>query len=139
MTSDPYEACQSAHALVICTEWDMFKVPVTFYFYFYFFKCFIFEEYVRKHFNSHICLIPPQELDYDKIYKNMLKPAFMFDGRRVLDHLHPHLQSLGFQVRFTKKKVPTPPCKNTNLCEQKVFKVCLFFLFVFLSADRNHR
>lgn len=26
VTTDPYEACQSAHALVICTEWDMFKV-----------------------------------------------------------------------------------------------------------------
>lgn len=76
---------------------------------FIFFKCFVFEEYVRKHFNSHICLIPPQELDYDKIYKNMLKPAFMFDGRRVLDHLHPHLQSLGFQVRFTKKKKSSNP------------------------------
>lgn len=131
VTSDPYEACQSAHALVICTEWDMFKVPVTFYYYFYFFKCFVFEEYVRKHFNSHICLIPPQELDYDKIYKNMLKPAFMFDGRRVLDHLHPHLQSLGFQVRFTKKKVPTPPsCKNP-----KYLSFFFFVCFFFLSAD----
>lgn len=100
---------------------------------FIFFKCFVFEEYVRKHFNSHICLIPPQELDYDKIYKNMLKPAFMFDGRRVLDHLHPHLQSLGFQVRFTKKKkkVPTPPsCKNP-----KYLSFGFFGLFVFLSAD----
>lgn len=29
VTSDPYEACQSAHALVICTEWDMFKVRST--------------------------------------------------------------------------------------------------------------
>lgn len=28
VTSDPYEACQSAHALVICTEWDMFKVVI---------------------------------------------------------------------------------------------------------------
>lgn len=26
VTTDPYEACQGAHALVICTEWDMFKV-----------------------------------------------------------------------------------------------------------------
>lgn len=26
VTTDPYDACQSAHALVICTEWDMFKV-----------------------------------------------------------------------------------------------------------------
>lgn len=29
VTSDPYEACESAHALVICTEWDMFKVHGT--------------------------------------------------------------------------------------------------------------
>lgn len=28
----------------------------------------------------------------------MLKPAFIFDGRRVLDHLHAHLQDIGFQV-----------------------------------------
>uniref|UniRef100_A0A8C5IBG1 UDP-glucose 6-dehydrogenase n=1 Tax=Gouania willdenowi TaxID=441366 RepID=A0A8C5IBG1_GOUWI len=70
ITSDPYEACQSAHALVICTEWDMFK-----------------------------------ELDYEKIYKKMLKPSFIFDGRRVLDHLHPHLQSIGFQIETIGKKV----------------------------------
>uniref|UniRef100_A0A8C4IVR8 UDP-glucose 6-dehydrogenase n=1 Tax=Dicentrarchus labrax TaxID=13489 RepID=A0A8C4IVR8_DICLA len=72
VTSDPYEACQSAHALVICTEWDMFK-----------------------------------ELDYEKIYKKMLKPAFIFDGRRVLDHLHPHLQDIGFQIETIGKKVTT--------------------------------
>uniref|UniRef100_A0A3B4VK48 UDP-glucose 6-dehydrogenase n=1 Tax=Seriola dumerili TaxID=41447 RepID=A0A3B4VK48_SERDU len=70
VTSDPYEACQSAHALVICTEWDMFK-----------------------------------ELDYEKIYKKMLKPAFIFDGRRVLDHLHPHLQNIGFHIETIGKKV----------------------------------
>lgn len=29
VTSDPYEACQGSHALVICTEWDMFKVKST--------------------------------------------------------------------------------------------------------------
>uniref|UniRef100_A0A3B3V0Z2 UDP-glucose 6-dehydrogenase n=1 Tax=Poecilia latipinna TaxID=48699 RepID=A0A3B3V0Z2_9TELE len=70
VTSDPYEACQSAHALVICTEWDMFR-----------------------------------ELDYEKIYKKMLKPAFIFDGRRVLDHLHAELQSIGFQIETIGKKV----------------------------------
>lgn len=32
VTSDPYEACQSAHALVICTEWDMFKVRIILFF-----------------------------------------------------------------------------------------------------------
>lgn len=31
VTTDPYEACQSAHALVICTEWDMFKVGPAFF------------------------------------------------------------------------------------------------------------
>uniref|UniRef100_H3CJ82 UDP-glucose 6-dehydrogenase n=1 Tax=Tetraodon nigroviridis TaxID=99883 RepID=H3CJ82_TETNG len=70
VTTDPYEACQSAHALVICTEWDMFK-----------------------------------ELDYEKIYKKMLKPAFIFDGRRLLDHLHPLLQEIGFQIETIGKKV----------------------------------
>uniref|UniRef100_A0A1A7WHC2 UDP-glucose 6-dehydrogenase n=1 Tax=Iconisemion striatum TaxID=60296 RepID=A0A1A7WHC2_9TELE len=70
VTSDPYEACQSAHALVICTEWDMFK-----------------------------------ELDYEKIYKKMLKPAFIFDGRRVLDHLHAQLQCIGFSIETIGKKV----------------------------------
>uniref|UniRef100_A0A3Q3EHJ6 UDP-glucose 6-dehydrogenase n=1 Tax=Labrus bergylta TaxID=56723 RepID=A0A3Q3EHJ6_9LABR len=70
VTTDPYEACQGAHALVICTEWDMFK-----------------------------------ELDYEKIYKKMLKPAFLFDGRRVLDHLHADLQNIGFQIETIGKKV----------------------------------
>ena len=41
----------SAHAVVICTEWDEFVT-----------------------------------LDYEKIYKNMAKPAFIFDGRKILDH-----------------------------------------------------
>uniref|UniRef100_A0A4W3JEY3 UDP-glucose 6-dehydrogenase n=1 Tax=Callorhinchus milii TaxID=7868 RepID=A0A4W3JEY3_CALMI len=67
---DPYEACEDAHAIVICTEWDMFK-----------------------------------ELDYERIYKGMLKPAFIFDGRRILDSLHQKLQHLGFQVETIGKKV----------------------------------
>ncbi|XP_043919504.1 UDP-glucose 6-dehydrogenase [Protopterus annectens] len=70
--SDPYEACNRAHALVICTEWDMFK-----------------------------------DLDYERIYKTMLKPAFIFDGRRVLDNLHTKLQNIGFQVETIGKKVVT--------------------------------
>ena len=39
-----------------------------------------------------------QELDYERIYKAMLKPAFVFDGRRILDGLHDQLQNIGFQV-----------------------------------------
>ncbi|XP_019362155.1 PREDICTED: UDP-glucose 6-dehydrogenase-like [Gavialis gangeticus] len=68
IASDPYEACDNAHAIAICTEWDIFK-----------------------------------ELDYEKIYKAMLKPAFIFDGRRILDSLHDWLQQLGFQVETIGK------------------------------------
>uniref|UniRef100_A0A8C4SQY6 UDP-glucose 6-dehydrogenase n=1 Tax=Erpetoichthys calabaricus TaxID=27687 RepID=A0A8C4SQY6_ERPCA len=63
VSMDPYDACENAHAIVICTEWDMFK-----------------------------------ELDYERIYKAMLKPAFIFDGRRILDSLYDQLQHMGFQV-----------------------------------------
>ena len=43
--------CCSAHAVVVCTEWDEFVT-----------------------------------LDYSRIYQNMTKPAFLFDGRKILDH-----------------------------------------------------
>jgi len=46
----PYEACASAHAIAILTEWDEFK-----------------------------------DYDWEHIYKNMQKPAFVFDGRNLLD------------------------------------------------------
>ena len=59
--SDPYEACDGAHALCILTEWDEFKT-----------------------------------YDYKKIYKSMPKPAFLFDGRNVLDH--DKLRDIGFEV-----------------------------------------
>ncbi|KAJ8405449.1 hypothetical protein AAFF_G00319220 [Aldrovandia affinis] len=70
VSTDPYAACEDAHAIVICTEWDMFK-----------------------------------ELDYERIYKAMLKPAFIFDGRRILDDLHDQLQHIGFQVETIGKRV----------------------------------
>jgi len=34
--------------------------------------------------------------DYEKIYKNMAKPAFIFDGRNILDH--DALRKIGFEV-----------------------------------------
>ncbi|XP_039631469.1 UDP-glucose 6-dehydrogenase-like [Polypterus senegalus] len=70
VSMDPYDACENAHAIVICTEWDMFK-----------------------------------ELDYERIYKAMLKPAFIFDGRRILDSLYDQLQHMGFQVETIGKKI----------------------------------
>ena len=30
-------------------------------------------------------------LDYAKIYEGMVKPAFVFDGRNILDHVRTHL------------------------------------------------
>ena len=35
-------------------------------------------------------------LDYEKIYRSMVKPAFVFDGRNVLDHQA--LYDIGFNV-----------------------------------------
>jgi UDPglucose 6-dehydrogenase len=37
-----------------------------------------------------------KELDYEKIYASMAKPAFIFDGRNLLDHKK--LYSIGFNV-----------------------------------------
>jgi UDPglucose 6-dehydrogenase len=36
------------------------------------------------------------ELDYEKIYRSMVKPAFIFDGRNLLDHKR--LYDTGFNV-----------------------------------------
>jgi UDPglucose 6-dehydrogenase len=37
-----------------------------------------------------------KDYDYEKIYKSMAKPAFLFDGRNVLDHKK--LREIGFEV-----------------------------------------
>merc|ERR1711915_135723 len=65
---DPYIAAEKAHAVVICTEWDLFL-----------------------------------ELDYRRIYKNMSKPAFLFDGRKMLDH--DDLVTVGFHVETIGKRM----------------------------------
>ena len=56
---DPYEACESAHAIAVLTEWDEFV-----------------------------------EYDWQKIYDSMHKPAFIFDGRNILDKAA--LEKIGF-------------------------------------------
>lgn len=43
-------------------------------------------------------------LDYAKIYKSMAKPAFVFDGRNVLDH--DKLRKIGFEVHAIGKPDP---------------------------------
>ncbi len=61
MVADPYKAAEEAHAIVLLTDWDIFK-----------------------------------DLNYEKIYKLMKKPAFVFDGRNLLDLKH--LQNIGFRT-----------------------------------------
>jgi UDPglucose 6-dehydrogenase len=58
---DPYRAAFGASAIVIVTEWDIFK-----------------------------------HLNYKSIYQNMKKPAFIFDGRNILNHRE--LFNIGFNV-----------------------------------------
>ncbi|WP_396150021.1 UDP-glucose 6-dehydrogenase [Flavobacterium sp.] len=60
--SDPYEACQGAHAIAVLTEWDEFK-----------------------------------NYDWQRIYDNMNKPAFVFDGRNLLDR--EKLTRIGFKYQ----------------------------------------
>ncbi|XP_014220926.1 UDP-glucose 6-dehydrogenase isoform X1 [Trichogramma pretiosum] len=43
------------------------------------------------------------ELDYKRIYAEMMKPAYIFDGRKILDH--DKLQKLGFIVQTIGKKL----------------------------------
>jgi len=43
-----------------------------------------------------------KDLDYSKIYESMRKPAFLFDGRNIIDHKK--LYGIGFNVYPTGKK-----------------------------------
>ncbi|KAF9925799.1 UDP-glucose 6-dehydrogenase 1 [Linnemannia zychae] len=65
-----YEACAGAAAIVVCTEWDEFKM---------------------------------NHLDYQKIFDSMQKPAFIFDGRLILDGAK--LREIGFRVETIGKSV----------------------------------
>lgn len=44
-----------------------------------------------------------KQLDFRSIYNRMLKPAFLFDGRNVLDHAE--LKNVGFEVHAIGKQV----------------------------------
>lgn len=57
--SNPYEACQGAHAIAVLTEWDEFTT-----------------------------------YDWQQIYDGMQKPAFLFDGRNLLNRTA--LEAIGF-------------------------------------------
>jgi UDPglucose 6-dehydrogenase len=45
------------------------------------------------------------DLDYQAIYKSMTKPAFIFDGRNILDHQH--LFEIGFNVHAIGRPAQT--------------------------------
>jgi UDPglucose 6-dehydrogenase len=49
-------------------------------------------------------------LDYEKLYEDMEKPAFVFDGRNILDH--DKLREIGFDVYAIGK--PVPESKDMN-------------------------
>jgi UDPglucose 6-dehydrogenase len=44
------------------------------------------------------------DLDYVKIFNSMAKPAFLFDGRNMLDH--DALRKIGFEVHGIGKPDP---------------------------------
>lgn len=67
--TDPYAACDGAHAICTLTEWDEFKT-----------------------------------LDYQRIFDSMAKPAFIFDGRNILDY--DALRKIGFEVHSIGKPDP---------------------------------
>ncbi|EOD23406.1 hypothetical protein EMIHUDRAFT_444126 [Emiliania huxleyi CCMP1516] len=67
--TDPYAACDGAHALILLTEWDMYL-----------------------------------ELDFEKVYETMSRPAHIFDGRNLLDH--DKLREIGFLVEGVGKGSP---------------------------------
>ena len=65
-------------------------------------KCLSFERDVYKAVEKSHCIAVMTEwdhfktLDFDRIYKSMEKPAFVFDGRNILDHAA--LRKIGFEV-----------------------------------------
>ena len=51
-----------------------------------------------------------KRLNFQKIYDSMMKPAFLFDGRNILDHAQ--LRSIGFIVYALGK--PLDPFLQRN-------------------------
>lgn len=66
IATDPLAGAKHAHAIVVCTEWPVFKT-----------------------------------YDYQAMYDDMEHPAFVFDGRNILDISK--LEKIGFIVRVLGK------------------------------------
>jgi hypothetical protein len=67
--TDSIQAATGAHALLVLTEWDVFR-----------------------------------EIDFEQVHRSMVKPAWIFDGRGLLDH--EKLRQIGFKVFSIGKPIP---------------------------------
>ncbi|GLV45620.1 sugarless [Carabus blaptoides fortunei] len=56
--------------------------------------------------------------DYQKIYENMMKPAYIFDGRKILDH--DALLKIGFHVHTIGKKLARPNLSRLWGCNSQL-------------------
>ena len=56
------------------------------------------------------------QLDYDKIYEKMEKPAFIFDGRKILNH--EALIKLGFHVETIGKRLTQHDQSNGSVAKR---------------------
>ena len=74
---DPYAAAKDAHAVAVLTEWDEFKTI----------------DYSKVRGQGVVCV--PRSTSV-QLYESMSKPAFVFDGRNILDH--DQLRKIGFVV-----------------------------------------
>ncbi|KAA0193118.1 hypothetical protein HAZT_HAZT004607 [Hyalella azteca] len=81
--ADPHSAAANTHAIVVLTEWDEFKAKLGY--------CNV------LHFVT---------LDYEKMIKSMLRPAWVFDGRKILDH--ERLMDLGFYTECIGHRYQRP-------------------------------
>jgi UDPglucose 6-dehydrogenase len=68
VVGSPYDAAVEAAAVVIATEWDVFRCD---------------------------------QMDYRRVYDGMKKPAYLFDGRLVVDEKP--LTEIGFKVEIIGK------------------------------------
>lgn len=50
-------------------------------------------------------------MNYERIYKSMVKPAYIFDGRKIVNH--EELQGIGFHVITIGKKLNRPGLMRT--------------------------
>jgi len=103
--ANAYVAAKGTHAIVICTEWDEFVVSLL--------GLGLDQLRILAGMKKSAChligLIQPrfffksQTLDYTRMYQSMLKPAFLFDGRKILKH--EELMRIGFHVDAIGQKI----------------------------------